>query len=57
MILEVFLAFLTIQTECNTSPPVLNVQDSNQAPLDESPLGPDLGIFFGLDAFSIGVKF
>ena len=47
---ESFSSILDNAKECNMSPTVLNVQESNQAPPDESPSGPDLGNLFGLDA-------
>ena len=42
--------------ECNISPLALNVQESNQAPPDESPSGPDLGNLFWLDAIQSGAE-
>ena len=47
---ESFSSILDNAKECNMLPTVLNVQESNQAPPDESPSGPDLGNLFGLDA-------
>ena len=42
--------------ECNMSPSVLNVQESNQVPPDESPSGPDLVNLFGRDAIQSGAE-
>ena len=48
--IESFSSMLDNANECNMSPSVLNVQESNQAPPDESPSGPDLVNLFGQDA-------
>ena len=48
--IESFSSMLDNANECNMSPSVLNVQESNQVPPDESPSGPDLVNLFGRDA-------
>ena len=51
-----FLSLLDKGNDGNISPPVLNVQESNQAPPDDSPSGLDLGNLFGLDAIQSGAE-
>ena len=48
--IESFSSMLDNADERNMSPSVLNVQESNQAPPDESPSGPDCVNLFGQDA-------
>ena len=51
-----FPSVLDNGNDCNISPPALDVQESIQAPPDDSPSGLDLGNPFGLDAIQSGAE-